>query len=94
MNGLEFEKFYTKYDLKLDIFDTQNTDTKLLYKSVPVCKYFKNAMTGERYISFPGKIFAVDDYDKACECFEKYCRKLVKEIDIFHKLKNIEKDFE
>lgn len=94
MNGLEFEKFYTKYDLKIDLFDTQNTDTKLLYKSVPVCKYFKNVMTGERYISFPGKIWAVDDYDKACECFEKYCRKLVKEIDEYHKLKRIKEDFE
>ena len=94
MNGIEFEKFYKKFDLRFDFLNTQNPDTNLLYKSVPVCKYFKNVMTGERYIRFPGKWWAVEDFDKACECFEKYCRKLVKEIDEFRKLKQIKEDFE
>lgn len=96
MNGVEFEKFYIKYNLKIDLFDYDyNTgDINLLYKSVPVCKYFKNSITGERYIRFPGKVWPVDDFDKACDWFEKHCIIKTKEIDVFHKLKEMKKDFE
>ena len=32
MNGLEFEKFYTKFNLRIDFLDTQN------YEPIPVDK--------------------------------------------------------
>ena len=94
MNGLEFEKFYRRYNLEIDLFDSNGCDTNLLYKSVPVCKYFKNPMTGERYIRFPGKVWAVDDFNKACDWFDTHCIVKTKEIDILHKLKEMKKDFE
>lgn len=95
MNGIEFEKFYKKYNLKIcDIFDSNSYDIKLLYKTVPVCSYFKNSMTGERYIHFPGKVWPIDDFDKACEWFDKHCLAQTKEIDVFHKLRRIKEDFE
>ena len=92
MNGLEFEKFYKKFDLRLDFFDTY--ESRLLYRDKFVCSYFKNPNTGERFIKFPGKWWAVSNYDKACECFETFCRKKVKEIDEFYRLRRIKEDFE
>lgn len=94
MNGSEFEKFYKKYNLKIDLFDSPRIYTNLLYKSVPVCEYFKNSTTGERYIVFPGKMFPVEDFNKACDWFDKHCIVKTKEIDILHKLKEMRKDFE
>ena len=92
MNGLEFEHFYKKFDLRLDFFDTY--ESRLLYRDKFVCSYFKNPNTGERFIKFPGKWWAVSNYDKACECFETFCRKKVKEIDEFYRLRRIKEDFE
>jgi hypothetical protein len=92
MNGIEFEKFYKKFDLRLDFFDTY--ESRLLYRDKFVCSYFKNPNTGERFIKFPGKWWAVSNYDKACECFETFCRKKVKEIDEFYRLRRIKEDFE
>jgi hypothetical protein len=92
MNGIEFEKFYKKFDLRLDFFDTY--ESRLLYRDKFVCSYFKNPNTGERFIRFPGKWWAVSNYDKACECFETFCRKKVKEIDEFYRLRRIKEDFE
>lgn len=94
MNGIEFEKFHKKFDLSLDFLDAQNFETKLLYKDKFVCSYYKNTESGERFIRFPGKWWAVSNYNKACECFETYCRKRVKEIDEFYKLRQIKEDFE
>lgn len=94
MNGIEFEKFHKKFDLSLDFLDAQNFETKLLYKDKFVCSYYKNPESGERFIRFPGKWWAVSNYNKACECFETYCRKRVKEIDEFYKLRQIKEDFE
>jgi hypothetical protein len=91
MNGIEFEKFYKKFDLRLDFFDTY--ESRLLYRDKFVCSYFKNPNTGERFIRFPGKWWAVSNYDKACECFETFCRKKVKEIDEFYRLRRIKEDF-
>ena len=95
MNGIEFEKFYKKYNLEFDIFNKPSGyDTGFLYRNITVCWYFKNQQTGERIIKFPGKWFGVSNYDKACACFEKYCRKRIKEIDTYWKLKEINQDFE
>lgn len=47
MNGLEFEKFYKKFDLRLDFLDAQNFETKLLYRDKFVCSFYKNPETGE-----------------------------------------------
>ena len=89
------EKFYKKYNLEFDIFNKPSGyDTGFLYRNITVCWYFKNQQTGERIIKFPGKWFGVSNYDKACACFEKYCRKRIKEIDTYWKLKEINQDFE
>ena len=82
MNGVEFENFYKKYNLKIDLFDYD-------YNTGDI-----NFMTGERYIRFPCKVWPVDDFDKACDWFEKHCIIKIKEIDVFHKLKEMKKDFE
>lgn len=94
MNGLEFEKFYKKFDLTLDFLDVNNFETNLLYRGRSVCSFYKNPESGERFIRFPGKWWAVSNYNKACECFETFCRKKVKEIDEFYKLRSIKEDFE
>lgn len=64
MNGLEFEKFHKKFDLRLDFLDAQNFETKLLYRDKFVCSFYKNPVTGERFIRFPGKWWAVSNYKK------------------------------
>ena len=94
MNGVEFENFYKKFNLRVDFIDSNNFETNLLYKDKFVCSYYKNPETGERYIRFPGKWWAVSNYNKACDCFETFCRKRVKEIDEFYKLRRIKEDFE
>ena len=93
MNGVEFENFYKKFNLKLDFLNTNNFETNLLYKNKFVCSYYKNHESGERFIRFPGKWWAVSNYNKACECFETFCRNKVKEIDKFYKLSKIKEDF-
>lgn len=93
MNGLEFEKFHKKFDLRFDFLDVQNFETKLLYRDKFVCSFYKNQETGERFVRFPGKWWAVSNYNKACDCFETFCRKKVKEIDEFYKLRRIKEDF-
>lgn len=93
MNGLEFEKFYKKFNLRFD-FLGNNFETNLLYRDKFVCSYYKNPETGERFVRFPGRWWAVSNYNKACECFETFCRKKVKEIDEFYKLRQIKEDFE
>ena len=94
MNGVEFENFYKKFNLKWDFLNTNNFETNLLYRGRFVCSYYKNPESGERFIRFPGKWWAVSNYKKACECFETFCRKRVKEIDEFYKLRSIKEDFE
>lgn len=94
MNGLEFEKFCQKFKLMPNFDKIMYGDIELLYNGYLVCKYFKNPMTGERFIRFPGKVWPVDDFDKACDWFDKHCIVKTKEIDIFHKLKEMKKDFE
>lgn len=94
MNGVEFENFYKKFNLKWDFLNTNNFETNLLYRGRFVCSYYKNPESGERFIRFPGKWWAVSNYKKACECFETYCRKTIKEIDEFYKLRRIKEDFE
>ena len=94
MNGVEFEIFYKKFDLRLDFLDANNFETKLLYRGRSVCSFYKNPESGERFIRFPGKWWAVSNYNKACDCFETFCRKKVKEIDEFYKLRQIKEDFE
>lgn len=93
MNGVEFENFYKKFNLKWDFLNTNNFETNLLYRGRFVCSYYKNPESGERFIRFPGKWLAVKNFDNACKCFEKYCRPIVKEIQIKCKLDNIKKDF-
>ena len=41
-----------------------------------------------------GTIGLFDNFDKACDWFEKHCIIKTKEIDVFHKLKEMKKDFE
>ena len=94
MNGVEFENFYKKFNLKWDFLNTNNFETNLLYRGRSVCSYYKNPESGGRFIRFPGKWWAVSNYDKACECFETFCRKKVKEIDEFYRLRRIKEDFE
>ena len=94
MNGLEFEKFYKKFDLTLDFLDVNNFENNLFYMGRSVCSFYKNPESGERFIRFPGKWWAVSNYNKACDCFETFCRKKVKEIDEFYKLRSIKEDFE
>lgn len=93
MNGVEFENFYKKFNLKLDFLNTNNFETNLLYKNKFVCSYYKNPESGERFIRFPGKWLAVSNYNKACDCFETFCRNKVKEINEFYKLSKIKEDF-
>lgn len=52
MNGIEFEKFYKKYNLEFDLYiKPSKYDIGLLYKNITVCWYFKNKQTGERIVN-------------------------------------------
>ena len=96
MTGLEFEDFCKKYHLEinLDKLDCNTPDLELTYMKYPVCKFYKLPEDFGRWIRFPGKWLSVKNFDKACKCFEKYCRPIIKEIQIKCKLDDIKKDFQ
>ena len=94
MYGLDFEKFCQKYKLEMQyITGMDKPEQPLAYKNQIVCWFIKNPETSERFIIFPKKLFSVSNYEKACKCFEKYCSKKVKEIDLYYKMERIKEDF-
>ena len=93
MNGLEFEEFCQKYKLTPNYNKFGDIDIELLYNGRPVCQYYRIPNTNERWIRFPGKWMSVKPFEKACECFEFYCRPIVKNIDVEIKLDKIKEDF-
>lgn len=90
MNGTEFEKFRTKYNLELK----RLADQFLLVKDGFVVSAINQSYdTHEIHLLFSGAILYRTNYEKACKYYEENILPKVKFRQIQQKQKDIEQDF-